>query len=419
VAELERRIIRYYVYHAIGSFAIWIPFWTLWLRRHLASDFELTLVDVVFWATMLVLQLPAGVLSDKYSRKWSLFAGEAFKFGGLLGYALGTTFLGYAIANVLWAVGIVFIVSSDSSFLYDTLAEFGAQDRFAAVKGRATLLDLVASAVASLVGGIIVAALGGRLDLVIAIGAAIGMAGGAITVLFREPRFARPRERRGVEQVREGYRAVRTSPGLALVILFQVVLTTVFVSFGILRALYYNRIGVPDAQLGLVWAAMLGIAGVAAATSGWVARRLGEARSMAMMTVLVGLPLLGIFLARDVSPWAVLLQIPMYVAFGLQTPLIATFLNRRVDAARRATVLALAAAAGVIGVLIAEPSIGWLSTATDIYAVGLALGLVTLICGAAIVARWRAVHPAFIPGPAPVGPTLWTRVTERFARFRP
>ena len=140
---------------------------------------------------------------------------------------------------------------------------------------------------------------------------------------------------------------------------------------------------------------------------------------MAVLTLLVGLPMLGVYIARDLSPWVVLLQVPMYVAFGLQAPLIATFLNRRVDAPRRATVLALAAFASVIAVLVAEPSIGWLSTATDIYAVGLALGLVTLVFGAAIVARWRAVHPAFVPELGPAGASLWTRLADRFARFRP
>ena len=419
MAELDDRIRRYYAYHGVASFAIWIPFWTLWIRTHLETDFQLTLVDAVFWATMLVLQLPAGVISDKYSRKWSLFLGETCKFVGLLGYALGTTFLAYALANVVWAVGIVFLVSSDSSFLYDTLAEFGREDRFAAVKGRASLLDLVASAIGSLVGGFVVPALGGRLDLVIIVGAVIGMAGGTLTAVFRAPKFARPWERAGSEQVREGYRAVRTSPGLARIILFQVVLTTTFTSFSIFRSIYYTRVGIPESQLGLVWAGFLTVGGIAAAGSGWAARRLGEARSMAALTVLVGLPLIGVFLARDATPWVVALQVPMYIAFGLQTPLIATFINRRVDAARRATVLSLAAVVTVLALLFVEPAVGWLSATVDIYAIGLALGLMQLVLGTAIVLWWLVAAPAFVPPVAATGPSLWSRVAERFTRVRP
>ncbi len=419
MAELETRISRYYLYHGVASFLIWIPYWTLWLRSHLATDFDLTLVDAVFWSTVLILQIPAGVVSDKYSRKWSLFAGELFKFLGVVGYALGTSFVTYAIANLAWAIGIVFLVSTDTSFLYDTLAEFGAEDRFAAVKGRATLIDFASSAAASLVGGVALSLFANRLDLVILVGAFIGFAGGSTTAWFREPRFARPRERGGLDQVREGSRAVRAAPGLALLLLFQVVLTTTFTSFAILRAIYYSRIGIPDPLIGPAWAALLAVAGVSATRSEWAARRLGEARSMALLAILVGVPFVGVYIARNASPWAILIQIPLYTAFGLSTPLLATFINRRVDAPRRATVVSLGAAVSTLAVLVAEPSSGWLSTQTDVYAVGLALGTATLVLGGAIVVRWLVRHPAFLPTPGPPGPSLWSRVTERFARFRP
>ena len=398
---------------------IWIPFWALWIRRHLASDFELTLVDAVFWIGMLALQLPAGVLSDEYSRKWTLFAGESFRFVGLLGYALGTTFIEYAAANVLWAVGIVFLVSSDSSFLYDTLAEFGREADFPTIKGRATLLDLLANATGSFLGGYVVAAVGGRLDIVLALGAGIDIVGGAVTLFFTEPKFARPREAGGIEQIRDGYRVVRRAQGLALIILFEVVITTTISAFAIFRSIYYNRLGWPDSDLGVLWAAFLTVGGLASAASGWAARRLGEARSMAVLTVLVGLPLIGVFVARNATQWVVLLQMPLYVAWGLQTPLIASFLNRRVDAAQRATVLSMAAFASVIAILIVEPLAGWLSSVTDIYTIGLALGVGQLVPGAWIVARWRARQPAFVPALAPTRLPFRSRIVERLTRLRP
>ena len=419
VPDLPRRIARYYLYHGLASFAIWIPFWSLWIRRHLGSDFELTLVDVVFWVGMLLFQLPAGVISDKYSRKWTLFAGEAFRFLGLLGYALGTSFLEYAVANVLWAVGIVFLVSSDSSFLYDTLAEFGREAEFPAVKGRATLLDLFANATGSFLGGYVVAVAGGRLDLVLAVGAAVDIAGGLVILGFREPRSGRAREVGGVQQIRDGYRVVRRTPGLALIILFEVVITTTISSFAIFRSIYYSRLGFPDSQLGLLWAGFLSVGGISAAASGWAARRLGEERSMALLTVLVGLPLVGVYAARDASPWVVLLQGPLYVAWGLQTPLIASFINRRIDAAQRATVLSMAAFVSVLALLFAEPLVGWLTSVADLYAIGLALGVAQLVPGTWIVHRWLTSQPRFVPAPVPVPLPFRSRIVERLTRLRP
>jgi len=65
VTELARRVRRFYAYTGASSFALWIPFWTLWIRGNLASDFEFTLVDVAFWLGMLASQLPVRVLADR------------------------------------------------------------------------------------------------------------------------------------------------------------------------------------------------------------------------------------------------------------------------------------------------------------------------------------------------------------------
>jgi len=42
MSTLEQKVRRFHVYQATASYAIWIPFWALWIRRHVASDFELT-----------------------------------------------------------------------------------------------------------------------------------------------------------------------------------------------------------------------------------------------------------------------------------------------------------------------------------------------------------------------------------------
>src|SRR2546426_79293 len=61
-SDLRTRVRRFYAYQTASSFAIWIPFWALWIRGHLSSDFEFTLVDVAFWVGLLVFQLPVGVV---------------------------------------------------------------------------------------------------------------------------------------------------------------------------------------------------------------------------------------------------------------------------------------------------------------------------------------------------------------------
>src|SRR5256885_10619757 len=68
-SELGTRVRRFYAYQTASSFAIWIPVWALWIRGHLSSDFDVTLVDVAFWIGLLVFQLPVGVVADRTPRR--------------------------------------------------------------------------------------------------------------------------------------------------------------------------------------------------------------------------------------------------------------------------------------------------------------------------------------------------------------
>src|SRR5437773_2900697 len=102
--EVVAKVRRFYTYQAASSFAIWIPFWTLWIRGNLGSDFEFTLVDVAFWIGLLVFQLPAGVIADRTGRKRTILLSAVFCSAGIVGYGLDITFVGLDAASVVWCV---------------------------------------------------------------------------------------------------------------------------------------------------------------------------------------------------------------------------------------------------------------------------------------------------------------------------
>src|SRR4030042_5171645 len=72
---------------------------------------------------MIVLQIPTGLIGDKYGRKTVLFLGEVLFAAGVLCFGLSTEFWQYLVSNIVWALGVCFIVSGDTPFLYDTLLE--------------------------------------------------------------------------------------------------------------------------------------------------------------------------------------------------------------------------------------------------------------------------------------------------------
>src|SRR5256885_1335062 len=151
-SDLRTRVRRFYAYQTASSFAIWIPFWALWIRGHLSSDFEFTLVDVAFWVGLLVFQLPVGVVADRTPRRRTIVLSELFRSAGILGYGISATFWGYVAANVVWSLGAAFSIGT-SAYLYETLLEAGHESEFPRYIGRVTMIQLLSNAAGGLGGG--------------------------------------------------------------------------------------------------------------------------------------------------------------------------------------------------------------------------------------------------------------------------
>src|SRR5205809_6532501 len=184
-SDLRTRVRRFYAYQTASSFAIWIPFWALWIRGHLSSDFDFTLVDVAFWIGLLVFQLPVGVVADRTPRRRTIILSEVFRSAGILGYGLSATFWGYVAANVVWSLGAAFSIGT-SAYLYETLLATKHETEFPRYIGRNTMIQLLANAAGAFAGGLVVQALR-DLRLTLFAGAALNLVAVLVALTFVEP----------------------------------------------------------------------------------------------------------------------------------------------------------------------------------------------------------------------------------------
>src|SRR3989442_7624636 len=187
--EVVAKIRRFHAYQVASSFAIWIPFWALWIRGSLGSDFEFTLVDVAFWVGLLVFQLPVGVIADRSGGKRTIVMSEVFRSAGILGYGLATTFAGFVVANVVWSLGAAFSIGT-SSYLYETLLAAKHESEFPRYIGRNTMIQLLANAAGAFAGGLFVQAFH-DLRLTLFAGAALNLVAVLVALTFVEPAVAR------------------------------------------------------------------------------------------------------------------------------------------------------------------------------------------------------------------------------------
>jgi MFS family permease len=389
MAAGDDRIRKYFLFRAVTSFSLWLPFWTLWANRYLDSLFLLTIVDAVFWSTMICFQLPAGLLGDKYGRKWMLFLGEATFAAGVLAFGLSTEFWEFLVSNILWATGVCFIVSGDTPFLYDTLLELKRAGDFIGVMAKSWAVSAVMNAIACVAGGIIVQyILPGRLDVTLIVSAFVALTGSFTVLLLKEPKVDRTKFGSFRTQLTVGWRHVRTSRAIIVLIAFQIIVEIALYVMAIFRSVYMNDdLNLDYFYIGLFIGAFTIVGGVVATQAGKIERRMAEKNSLLFILLAIVGSFGVVFIVK--SSIAIVIQFLIYSVSYLVGPITNGYINQRVDSQHRSTVVSISTLLFTIILAPVEMGFGFLATAWGTRESLLILALSILPIGFYLLTIWN------------------------------
>jgi len=359
MAAGDDRIRRYYIFRAVTSFALWMPFWTLWIYQNVHNLFLLTVVDTAFWTTMIAFQVPAGLLGDRYGRKSVLFVGELTYAIGILAFGLSDQFWMYLVSNVIWALGVCFVVSGDTPYLYDTLLEVNRSHEFIGVMAKSWTVMATMNAAACIVGGVLVQYTNPhRLDLTLIIASLIGLVGSMTAILLKEPKVDRSKMESMKTQLRVGFSKVLNSRAIMILILFQIVIEIAVYVMAVFRSVYMKDVlNLDYLWIGIFIAAFTLFGGFVALQASRFEHRLGEKRSLLFMLLAIMGSFAVVFIVR--SPVAIGIQFMIYAVSSLQSPIISGYINKRVDSQHRSTVVAIASLMFTTLLVAIELPSGW------------------------------------------------------------
>jgi MFS family permease len=364
MAEGDNRIRRFYLYRAVTSFAMWGPFWTLWANSNIDDIFLITVIDMAFWITMIVFQIPTGLLGDRYGRKIVLFLGELLFAVGLLGFGLSTTFDQYLISNVIWALGVCFVVSGDTPFVYDTLVELKREKEFTKIMGYSNAVMFSVNALAYMVGGYVAYSLD-RLDITLIVSAGIMTVGLSTILLLKEPKVERTQFESYVTQFKEGFRHVVRTKTILILIMFQILIQVAVYVMAVFRAIYMGEsLGFDYFQIGLFYASFSIVGAFIVREASRFESYAGEKKALVFMYVAMFASLVVVFMVRSIE--AIVVQYLIYAVADLQSPIVGGYINKRVDSAHRSTIAAISSVM-FTGILVTvEVSAGFVAEAWSI-----------------------------------------------------
>jgi DHA3 family tetracycline resistance protein-like MFS transporter len=335
------------------------------------SSLQLVLVGTTVEATILLFEIPTGIVADAYSRRLSIIIGYFIMGLGFIVEGLFPAFVPIILAQVLWGIGYTFTSGATQAWLSDEIGEAEANRTYL----RANQFDLAGA----LVGMLLAIPLGNlAVNLpIVAGGAAVAGIALVLALVMPENGFhPAPQEKRSTWQhlaeiFNKGLAAVRTRPTLL----------TIF-GIGLFYGLYsegWDRLWVKylldnfslPAIFGMNQVAFFGLLRASGMILSILATRAVEKRldvnrpasvARAMMTITALLVLAILIFAFSpaliVSIAAVWL---VNMTRSLVSPLYDAWVNQRLDSDTRATVISMSGQVDAIGQIASGPLAGLVS----------------------------------------------------------
>lgn len=354
---------------------------------------QAALVDVTFFVTVLLSELPTGIVADRFGRKASLTLGAALMAVSMFGWTLAPTIPLIMLAYAGLAVGYTFLSGADEAFLYETLQRSGHTSDYQRLAGRAGATMVGALALGSVAGSLLA---GINLMLPFLLGGAMLLAMLGVVRTFQEPAvgklldgLTRPSLRTVVQHA---IAVVRKRPAVRFPVLYLALITVASV---MVNALFLQpqalAFGVPIAAIGAVVLVMQ-IASIAGATwSRSISTRLGDERLLVAVPALITISLL---LLATVPVVAVLLCIAA-VSFvtAVVSPVVLNRIQHEVSDEIRATMLSVQSLFMSLFLAMAQPTLGAIADRSGLPAAYLVLaGAFCIVMVALFWSRRHAVQ---------------------------
>ena len=186
--KLQRNLKLYPWYAGLFHAYFWLPVYFLFFQSKLDLA-DVLLLESVYFASVVAMEVPSGWFSDMFGRKRTLIAASLILCAAYILFLQANSFNMFAIAQMLLAAGIAFNSGTDTSFLLETTQALGIQDEYGAREANAIRFNFLGTAVAAVLGGL-AAIPDFRGAYVLSFVGAVGLL--AITIRFTEPLPANP-----------------------------------------------------------------------------------------------------------------------------------------------------------------------------------------------------------------------------------
>lgn len=387
-SRFHSNIATFFLYRFLYEFQLFVPIWVIFLQKERGLSLtQVTFVDLAFWLTVAIAEVPTGVVADTWGRKQSMGLAVALLAFSIGLFALAPTFPLFILANILWAIAFTCDSGAALAFFYDSLRAAGRAEEFVALRSRLHIVEHLAFGLSSALGGLLATR-----SLALPFLAYVGLLLPTLALVwsFAEP----PREPPGDGQtptylatVHSAWQLIRTQPGFRYALLYSGLLPVAgFMVTIVFIQPHARALGMPIASMGLLIIAwrLLRIAGAAMAP-----RLLARYGERVLLHTAPGLIVLGtLCLGWLNSLWGIALFGIAGVASACATPVIEQVILRQTPGSIRATILSVDSLVFRAIVAVTEPGLGLLGDTYGLAVTFLVLGIGVAVSMLVVLLLW-------------------------------
>jgi len=342
------------------------------------SPLQLVLVGTMLELTVLLCEVPTGVVADVYSRRLSIIIGFCIVGLGFLLEGLLPLFGTILLAQVIWGLGYTFTSGSRQAWLSDEIGEKQANQAF--LKANKFSLG------GSLAGMLFAILIGSRqVNLpILASGGMFILLAGTLTLSMPEHGFhpAKREQRNSYQQMlrtfRLGLQTVRQRPRLVTILgmgLFYGLYSEGFDRLWVRHMLGRFTLPVIFGNSGIAFFGLLEASGMLLAifATALIEKRLDASQPRLIGRLMFGITI-GIAALIVLFAWSPFLSLTIGVYMllwalrNLVGPLTDAWVNQRLDSDVRATVLSMTGQVDAVGQIVGGPLIGLVASLFSVQA---------------------------------------------------
>ncbi len=374
-----------------GQLYFFVPVMTPYLQGKGLSLAQIAGMQTMLMVSMLVMEVPTGVLADRLGHRRSYQISLFMAAMGEIVTLLANNYSEFMFGQFVAGTGFAFASGSVDALLYESLPKADRTVGMQRAKGMLGAAIQAASLVAYSIGGWLTRELTYenmrftlKLDVVF-----VGFAA-VLALLLREPVREIVAERmRSLDLLKFGWGNLRNSPPLQRLIVLSIATNAFVPHLLIFYQEYFLTSSVAPVWLGMGLALGSGVAFFTQLHAWRLSTWLGNRRALLVATGVPGL--LYLAMAMFTHPVvAVVLFIAQWGMVQVAQPLFSGLYNEHIEEGARATTLSLISGVVTIYISVGGVILGWLA--------GINLSMMFVILGAIIIAGAVLVRP--LPEPA-------------------